>query len=240
MLSGRSLEVAGNSNSRKMIIQRHNPAYRPAYCLYKTMFKKVILSIVLSLILLLAGCSSKKQADEETILDNIRKVTVMIYVEDSHGSGVVVSDCGDGIIVATVSHLVQGHDQAIITMPGGETIFGNVISFDSMKDTALIKIEKQYLDENFINNVSVSLLSDSTIDMVNVGDFVYLTGSAVGVSTNATEGIIKSKDYFIPEFDENLLYIYGDAMPGMSGGGVFTKDGLLIGLLLQALKLQRF
>ena len=214
-----------------MIIQRHNPAYRPAYCLYRIMIKKIIVPIILSLILLLTGCTTKKEIDPETILENIRKVTVMVYVEDSHASGVIVSNLDDVILIATVSHLVEGHDQAIITMPGGETVFGNVICLDPMKDTALLQIEKQYLDENFINNISVSLLSESTIDMVSVEDNVYLTGSAVGVSSNVTEGIIKSKDYFIPEFDENLLYIYGDAMAGMSGGGVFTKEGFLIGII---------
>ncbi len=195
------------------------------------MIKKIIVPIILSLILLLTGCTTKKEIDPETILENIRKVTVMVYVEDSHASGVIVSNLDDVILIATVSHLVEGHDQAIITMPGGETVFGNVICLDSMKDTALLQIEKQYLDENFINNISVSLLSESTIDMVSVEDNVYLTGSAVGVSSNVTEGIIKSKDYFIPEFDENLLYIYGDAMAGMSGGGVFTKEGFLIGII---------
>lgn len=231
MLSGRSLEVAGNSDSRKMIIQRHNPAYRPAYCLYKNMYKKVFLSIVLSLILLFTGCSSKTEKDPEATLESIRNVTVMVNVEGRHASGIVVANLDDYILVATVSHLVEGYDQAIITMPGGETVFGNVVSLDPMKDTSLLQIEKQYLDENFINNISVSLLSESTIDMVCVEDKVYLTGSAVGVSSNVTEGIIKSKDYFIPEFDENLLYIYGDAMAGMSGGGVFTKDGFLIGII---------
>lgn len=195
------------------------------------MIKKIIVPIILSLILLLTGCTTKKEIDPETILENIRKVTVMVYVEDSHASGVIVSNLDDVILIATVSHLVEGHDQAIITMPGGETVFGNVICLDPMKDTALLQIEKQYLDENFINNISVSLLSESTIDMVSVEDNVYLTGSAVGVSSNVTEGIIKSKDYFIPEFDENLLYIYGDAMAGMSGGGVFTKEGFLIGII---------
>lgn len=193
--------------------------------------KKRLTFILLSLILLITGCAKSDTPTTEEVLEAVSPSVVMIYVEQSHGSGVIYADCDDRIKIATVAHLVAGYDQAIITMSGGETVFGNVEFYDKGKDIAIVSVEKQYLDAEFLKTIKMASVDLLEYESVTVEDSLILVGSAVSVSANATEGIIKSKDYFIPEFDENLLYIYGDAMAGMSGGGVFTKDGYLIGII---------
>lgn len=194
------------------------------------MQKKIILLLV-SLILFISGCGSSAEHDDLSIVNEFGKSVVLIREGSSHGSGVVIDVNETYIVVATVAHLVEGFDQAIVSFAGGETLFGNITYSDSGSDVAIVKVETQYVDDLFLKTIEKAKVDMNRIDETKIDEEAYLIGSAVDISSNATEGIIKSKDYFIPEFDENLLYLYADAMPGMSGGGVFDTDGYLLGII---------
>ena len=63
------------------------------------------------------------------------------------------------------------------------------------------------------------------------GDEIFVIGSATGTGNDYYEGTIGNVSYYFPEFEANMLYGYCQAVPGMSGGGTFDKEGHFIGML---------
>ncbi len=192
--------------------------------------KKFFSCLLVIFCFLNVSCAKEKESEEETI-ERLRNSVVMITVGESHGSGIIGEITDSKITIFTVAHVVAGYDQGIITFSSGYVGFADLAYCDEKSDVAILTIDKS----NFADDFSLSLQS-AKIDLdkyeaLSKDDSIYLVGSSVGVAANVSTASFQACDYYVPEFDEYLLYLYGDADPGMSGGGAFTADGYLIGLV---------
>lgn len=197
-------------------------------------FKRVT-ALFLGLFFLLLGASCGKASDEpiseEELLEKLRQPTVMITVEDYRATGVIIGNDDDYLTIATVAHLMDGYDQGIITFYGGKSGFADVFYCDTGNDICLMRIKKQDMTPGFAESLNFAEFNEEAYDSLEKGDKIYVVGSTVGVAANATSGTFEEKDYYVPEFDRNCIYLYCDVFEGMSGSGVYTEDGYLIGLL---------
>ncbi len=155
----------------------------------------------------------------------------MITVGESHGSGVIGEITDSEIRICTVAHVVNGYDQGIITFSSGYVGFADVNYCDEKSDVAILTIEKADFAEDFSLSLQSADIDLDRYEALSKEDSIYLVGSSVGVAANVNTATFQAYDYYVPEFDEYLLYLYGDADPGMSGAGAFTADGCLIGLV---------
>lgn len=165
------------------------------------------------------------------IYEQLRMSTVMIYAGEIHGTGVIFFKDSENIRIATVSHLMGDNDQGIIQFYSGKTGFGDVIYNDPVSDISILNIKVKDFDAEFADSIKEALCDDTKIDTLNQNDKVYLVGSAINVASNVTTGEIGSTDYYVGDYDLHMLYLYADAMAGMSGSGCFSEDGVLIGIL---------
>ena len=194
--------------------------------------KNIIAVIGLFFLLLLSGCKPKEEPlTEEQFIDLLREPTVMITVGESRASGVIVGKDEECITIATVAHLMSGYDQGIITFCNGKTGFGDVFYCNEADDICLLKIAREDMTKEFVDTLSVAKIDTARYDSLETDDEVFLAGSQVGVAANVLPLTFKTKDYYVPEFDSYYMYLYGDVFPGMSGSGLYDKDGYLIGLL---------
>jgi len=205
--------------------------------------------ILLACLLLLAGCGNIENKDEPTtkehenietevtnktsddIIADLRESTVMIYAGELHGTGVVIGNDGETITLASVAHLMKGYDQGIVTFFSGKTGFANVVYIDDYSDICLLTMKVSDFYEDFGADIKPVTIEEERLEKLNQYDRVLLLGSAINVGVNATYGEIGSNDYYVPEYSNRLIYLYADAMSGMSGSGCYTEDGVLIGIL---------
>lgn len=179
-----------------------------------------------------SACESKETAlTEEELIKMLQKPTVMITVGSSHASGVIVRNDVSGVVIATVTHLMEGYDQGIIRFFDGHAGFADVVYSDEATDITLLFIKRSDMDEAFADSLVPAVCDRETYDAMAVDNTVYVVGSAVSTAANVMKGTFKAFDYYVPEFDQYLLYLYCDVFAGMSGSGVYTDTGVLCGIV---------
>lgn len=184
-------------------------------------------------LLTLASCGKAEEIpmSEEELIEELRQPTVMITVGGFRATGVIIGNDNDGITIATVYHLMEGYDQGIVTFYGGKTGFADACYSSSENDICLLKIKREDMTPEFIDSLKYAKTDVNKYESLEKGDKIYLVGSQVGVAANAVTGTFQAKDYYVPEFDQYLMYLYADVNEGMSGSGLYTEDGYLVGLL---------
>ena len=191
------------------------------------------LFLALTFALSMCACGKEKKITEETI-ETLREPTVMITVGEMRASGVVVKNTDDKIIIISVAHLLEGYDQGIVTFLSGKVGFADVVYCDAASDVAIMQINKKDFTEDFAASLKSAVIDLDKYEALKDGDEVTLIGSSTAVAGNVFKGTFKAKDYYVPEFDQYLLYLYCDALSGMSGAGCFDASGNLLGLVTAA------
>lgn len=184
---------------------------------------------------LLTACGHKEQAaKEDDVIESLLSATVMITVGDYRASGVIIGKDDKEMTIASVAHLMSGYDQGIVRFASGDVGFADVFCCDEASDIAILSIRKEDCDEAFYDSIHTALIDLEAYERLTDGDEVILAGSSVNVAANVMKGTFKAKDYYVPEYDQYLMYLYADAFEGMSGGGVVNLNGELMGLVCAA------
>ncbi len=149
----------------------------------------------------------------------------------SEGKGRKVNGMGTGVIVdergyiITNHHVVLGVESLRCTLYDGSTYMAQVVSFDSKKDLAIIKI-------NATRPLPVMPMGTSSDLML--GETVLAVGNAYGYEHSVTAGIVSSlsRDVEVNEKQsyENLIQTDASINPGNSGGPLINLDGEVIGI----------
>ena len=158
----------------------------------------------------------------------------MLFPEQIHrrrvkslGSGVVISS--DGYVV-TNAHVVEGAEEIVVTLIGGQEYKARMIGADNVSDIALLKIKGK--DFPYIR------FGDS--EDIIIGEWVIALGNPFGLfSVNfkptATVGIVSAKNLNFGRQQSGRIYqdmIQTDASinTGNSGGPLINAQGEVIGI----------
>lgn len=138
------------------------------------------------------------------------------------GTGVIVDERG---YIVTNHHVVNGVDSLRCTLYDGSTYMAEVVSFDSKKDLAIIKITATR---------PLPVMPMGTSSDLMLGETVLALGNAYGYEHSVTAGIISalSRDVEVNETQsyENLIQTDASINPGNSGGPLINLDGEVIGI----------
>jgi serine protease Do len=138
------------------------------------------------------------------------------------GTGVVIDERG---YIATNYHVVQGVDSLRCTLVDGSTYEARVVSYDSVKDLAIIKIDA---------TTPLSVMPMGTSSDLLLGEPVVAIGNAFGYEHTVTSGIISAlgRDVEVNEKQsyQNLIQTDASINPGNSGGPLLSMDGEVIGI----------
>ena len=145
-------------------------------------------------------------------------------VESGAGSGVIISS--DGYIL-TCAHVVSGASNITVTI--GDTDYpATVVGEDDISDVAVIKIDADGLTPATIGSS----------DELAVGEDVLAVGNPLGeLGGTVTSGIISALNRSVTiqgtssTNTMSLIQMDASVSPGNSGGGLFNRNGELIGLV---------
>jgi S1-C subfamily serine protease len=158
----------------------------------------------------------------EGVTSTVAKVepaVVMVEVEDSMGSGMIIDKSG---YILTSNHIVEDVQSAIVILKEGGQFPGEVIGRDELRDLAIIKISANGFD------FPVVTLGNS--DKLENGEEVIAIGFSLGLEGGATisKGIISAFRY-----SDGVRFIQTDAAinPGNSGGPLINLNAETIGIV---------
>lgn len=150
-----------------------------------------------------------------------RGQNIQQYVTSGAGSGVILT--ADGLIV-TNEHVISGAQRIIVQLADNRTFTATLAGADVKSDLAVLRIA--------VTGLTPARLGDSS--GLLVGDPVVAIGNPLGeLGGTVTNGIISALDRPITLDNEtkNLLQTNAAVNPGNSGGGLFDRNGSLIGIV---------
>lgn len=143
------------------------------------------------------------------------------FVESGAGSGVVIRE--DGYII-TNNHVVSGASSIKVTMSDDTEYTATVVGADSRSDIAVLKVDA--------TGLTPAVIGDS--DALAVGQTVLAVGNPLGVlGGTVTNGIVSAlnREMNVDGTLMTLIQTNAAVSPGNSGGGLFSENGELVGIV---------
>lgn len=175
------------------------------------------------------------------------------YKSAASGSGIIVGDNDDELLIATNNHVVEGATTLSVCFIGDDVesaetetvnagdngdlnvedaVSAKIKGTDADNDLAVVAVQKSDIPEDTLNQIKIAQI-DSSEDLV-VGQQVVAIGNALGYGQSVTSGWVSALNRTISTEDgtDSTGLIQTDAAinPGNSGGALLNMKGELIGI----------
>ncbi len=153
------------------------------------------------------------------------------YEVPSSGSGIIVGQNDDELLIVTNNHVVEDSKELTVTFIDETSVTAAIKGTDSENDLAVIAVPVSEIDEETMGQIKVATLGDS--DALKVGEGVIAIGNALGYGQSVTVGYVSAKDREVRAQDTTSKYLLQtDAAinPGNSGGALLNMRGEVIGI----------
>ncbi|KMZ55394.1 S1C family serine protease [Dorea sp. D27] len=146
----------------------------------------------------------------------------------SVGSGIIVGQNDDELLIVTNNHVVEGSNTLTISFIDEESVEANVKGTDAAKDLAVIAVPLDSIKSSTMDAIAVATLGDST--KLKVGEPAIAIGNALGYGQSVTTGIISATNRELDTYDGELIQTDAAINPGNSGGALLNANGEVIGI----------
>lgn len=157
----------------------------------------------------------------EKVIADILPSAVVIESDEGHGSGIILSE--NGVIVTNLHVIVDVRDISVKLSNGSRFDEVQILGFDEKNDLAILKVSGRslpYVDLNFSTKAQI-------------GQTVYALGAPEGLEQTLSKGIVSSIRTLE---DRKLIQTDAAISAGSSGGGLFSQNGELLGVLVSYFK----
>lgn len=175
------------------------------------------------------------------------------YKSASTGSGIIVGDNDDELLIATNNHVVDGATTLSVCFIGDDVanaetetvnagdngdlnvedaVSAKIKGTDADNDLAVVAVKKSDVPEDTLNQIKIAQIGSS--DDLAVGQQVVAIGNALGYGQSVTSGWISALNRTISTDDgtnsTGLIQTDAAINPGNSGGALLNMKGELIGI----------
>lgn len=173
------------------------------------------------------------------------------YSSESSGSGIIVGENDDELLIATNNHVVEnsstlsvcfigddvsGAEKEMHDLVNGDINLEDAVSAkikgtDAPNDLAVVAVQKSDIPEDTLAEIKIAQIGDS--DGLQVGEQVVAIGNALGYGQSVTSGWVSALDRSIATEDvttSGLIQTDAAINPGNSGGALLNMKGELIGI----------
>ncbi len=177
-------------------------------------------AFVVTLVRKTPGGSSN--ADYESVFKEVKSQVVEVRGSNTAATGVVYKIIDGKTYIITNYHVVTGNETARVRFSNyGERKDATVIGYDEYYDIALLETD------GYFGSVPVTAGAKPSI-----GTRVLSVGNNLGYGISATDGIVSLTNRMLTAggYVRPVYTVTSAINAGMSGGGVFTLDGRIIGI----------
>lgn len=162
----------------------------------------------------------------------VLKSMVEIRAGDLQGSGVIYDEEENSLLIVTAGH-VLAHDtgEIQVTFPDGTQVTAAGAETADSCDLAFLWVDKEELSEEAWKSCLPVTTDRDVFDALQVYDDVWMYGGENGEPVYA---FVVDPWIYVEDFEQYMLLLQGLMVPGMSGGGAFTEDGVFLGILCGA------
>lgn len=183
--------------------------------------------------------------DVQEAYRNVLCSCVRVKVEGHYGSGSIYKMLEDEIIIVTNRHVLQYWTKdSYVTFFNGRTAGGTLLGLSEKADLGFIRVPIEgftYEELLAFRNIRLSqepeeaAASEKSPAQGAEGRAIFMIDMASKWNApTLTQGELISPSIYLDDFQTQMLYAQGSAVPGMSGGGVFDACGNYLGMITGA------
>ena len=172
-----------------------------------------------------------KRSAGTNIYSKVLPSVVKVVTNSGHGTGVIISNKGNGLIISNY-HVVEGYKTVGIIFgiddDKKETHIATVLKFNAISDLALLSLNSK-------KNGLVPI--QNSVNEINIGANVHAVGHPLGEDWTYTRGYVsqKRKDYTWKtgkgkHHKADVIQTQTPINPGNSGGPLVNDEGQLVGI----------
>lgn len=176
-----------------------------------------------------AAPDNDSQPDQD-MQQYLRQVTVQLQGPQYLGSGVVWSVEEDVLVIATAAHVTEGNSPMTVQFEQGEPLETRLRYVSEQVDVAFVEVSLQELETQGIF-WQVARQDKEVCDQLEAGQALWIMGSIEEAADRTYDGSVTQPWIYLEDFGNYMLLGHAYAIPGVSGGGVFTREGILVGIL---------
>lgn len=175
------------------------------------------------------------------------------YSSEGSGSGIIVGENDDELLIATNNHVVSGATTLSVCFIGNDVVnaeaetvdmsgsdgdvnvedavSAKIKGTDESNDLAVVAVQKSDILEDTLSQIKIAQLGNS--DDLKVGEQVVAIGNALGYGQSVTSGWISALNRSISTDDgtsSGLIQTDAAINPGNSGGALLNMQGEVIGI----------
>jgi len=176
------------------------------------------------------------------------------YSSEGSGSGIIVGENDDELLIATNNHVVSGATTLNVCFMGSDVVSAEqetaettaddsadinvedavsakIKGTDESNDLAVIAVAKADIPQDTLSEIKIAQLDTS--DDLEVGEQVVAIGNALGYGQSVTSGWISALNRTISTDDmtgSGLIQTDAAINPGNSGGALLNMKGEVIGI----------
>jgi serine protease Do len=158
------------------------------------------------------------------------------YEYEGAGSGIIVAQNDEELLIATNNHVVADSTDLFVTFTvdaeGAEDleVSAKVKGTNEDYDLAVVAVRLEDIDEDVLSQLKIATLGSS--DSLKVGQAAITIGNALGYGQSVTCGIISAlnREMTLNEEPVGLIMTDASANLGISGGALLNAKGQVIGI----------
>lgn len=151
---------------------------------------------------------------------------------ESAGSGIIVGQNDEELLIATNNHVVSGAEELSVCFNDDvdQVYEAHTKGTDVSNDLAIVAIKLSDIPQDVLSTIKIAELGNS--DELTVGEQVVAIGNALGYGQSVTSGYISALDREVQmdNMTANLIQTDAAINPGNSGGALFNMKGQVIGI----------
>ena len=160
------------------------------------------------------------------------------YENQGIGSGVIIADTGEYLLILTEKKTIQGATSIRVTFVDDQTVKAELQQYDGNTGIAVLRVKTKDIEQDTRDQIAVAVLGTSV--GISQGQMVLAVGSPIGTIHSILTGNITSNRNSISTMDCNYTVFTTDMVGSANAGGaLINTDGEIIGFILQDYNMQK-
>jgi len=166
--------------------------------------------------------------------DNMAKSQVQVQGANYAGCGVIYKVFDEGCYIVSTGHIfsdMQVGDTSKVTFYEGMEGTGEIVYLSDVADVAFLQVRTVQEEDNKPDLPGEAVkIEKSRFDALKEGDEIFVCAGGES-HTEKNTGSVLYPWIYLEDFSLNMLLAKLEAQSGMSGCGVYDKNGFFVGIL---------
>ena len=174
--------------------------------------------------------------DNENLADLLQRngngMMVQLQAGNLLGSGVICGIEEDKLLILTAAHVLEEVEGfVLVTFADGARVVTDDFECFTSGDFAVVKVTGGSIPEDTLGQYLCANIDKESFDAATAGTGCIAMGSRSGVAAEAYEGVILDHWIYMEDYGQYMMWVKAEGMQGMSGGGLFDRQGHFLGIL---------